>query len=188
MKKIALLMLGVTLALSSITLTGCKKGPDDPFLSFRSRATRLSGTWKLQSGTVKTTQNSISITTTYTDTKYTINNSSTDYSLSVTFVKDGTYTSKEIEGTGALQGTTDATGAWNWVGGTGDTKSKEQVIMYEKTSNYSTAGFSSKKTQDLNQGTVWTLKSLKNKTMVVTWKSTTGSNVTEEGEFTFTQE
>jgi hypothetical protein len=188
MKKFAFLFLGAALLLSSTTFTGCKKGEDDPFLSFRSRASRVAGDWKLSSGILKSTSGSVTTQRTYNDSTYTEGTTKTTFKQTFSFTKDGTFTSKTINDKGALESTTDVTGSWNWVGGTGDTKNKEQIILYTKTTNYATAGFTSKTEQDLNSGVVWTLKSLKNKTMVVTYKSTNGSKKTDEGEFTFTQE
>lgn len=40
---------------SLVALGGCKKGEEDPFLSFSSRDSRLEGTWELTSGSMTTT-------------------------------------------------------------------------------------------------------------------------------------
>ena len=45
--------LAIALIFSSLLVfTGCRKGEDDPFLSFRSRTARLTGEWKLKSGEI----------------------------------------------------------------------------------------------------------------------------------------
>ncbi|MBI5219452.1 MAG: hypothetical protein HY958_11030 [Bacteroidia bacterium] len=46
MKKSLLFALAFT-AISVTVLTSCRKGPDDPFISFRSRDARITGEWKL---------------------------------------------------------------------------------------------------------------------------------------------
>lgn len=54
------------------TVSSCKKGENDPFLSLRSRKARVTGEWKLTKGTVTETDNSRGTTnsevTTYTET------------------------------------------------------------------------------------------------------------------------
>jgi hypothetical protein len=53
MKKFFRLMLAV--AAVSVTLVSCKKGPDDPGFSFRSRTSRVSGDWAINTFTYDTT-------------------------------------------------------------------------------------------------------------------------------------
>lgn len=55
MKIIKLLLLYVILI--NTVILSCKKGEDDPFLSFRSRKARLTGEWKLDYGKEETTYN-----------------------------------------------------------------------------------------------------------------------------------
>ena len=47
MKKKQFLSIGLLLLLLAGTLTSCKKGPEDPILSLRTRKARLTGTWNL---------------------------------------------------------------------------------------------------------------------------------------------
>lgn len=53
MKKLFSLILVV--AAASVTMVSCKKGPDDPSFSFRSRTSRVSGDWTINSFTYDTT-------------------------------------------------------------------------------------------------------------------------------------
>jgi hypothetical protein len=104
MKK-NILFIALGLIIGSVTLTGCKKGENDPFLSLKSRDARITANWKL----VKVESSDVSTdpfgTDTYTDTYDGTTMSSayngTTYStfscsLSVEILKDGTYVSTEV--------------------------------------------------------------------------------------------
>lgn len=109
------------LAMASIVaFGGCKKGEEDPFLSFSSRDSRLEGTWTLSSGSMTTStlyknqatgstasnttikSNTFSLDGTNAAYKYaeTVNGDVIDeatytlpFEIEMTFAKDGTYTS-----------------------------------------------------------------------------------------------
>ncbi len=53
MKKLFSMLIAV--AVLSVTMVSCKKGPDDPSFSFRSRTSRVSGDWAINSFTYDTT-------------------------------------------------------------------------------------------------------------------------------------
>ena len=102
--KLAMLMLGTT-----ALFQGCKKGADDPFISFRSRAARVEGDWKatwtsdattVTTSTTGTSSTSSSSevndgtkTTTKTTTGNQISTITQNETLVYSFKKDGTYTS-----------------------------------------------------------------------------------------------
>jgi hypothetical protein len=113
MKK-NILFIALSLLVGSTVLTGCKKGENDPFLSFKSRDARITELWKLvkvegtenNSGTISTTSYDGNIMTntfgSFTD--------SYSYSLTIEIKKDGTYQSVEIN-----DGDTETVdGRWYW--------------------------------------------------------------------------
>src|SRR5438105_1316785 len=51
MKKVIILILFI-ITVSSALFFSCKKGPEDPSISFRSRKARVTGTWKVNTYTV----------------------------------------------------------------------------------------------------------------------------------------
>ena len=127
----------------TFTTSSCKKGENDPGISFRSRTSRLSGEWTLSTmnykntyisdnysntkvysydGTVRTETS----TTTYAGTTNT--NINTDaYSDEVTFEKDGTFSRTIKNG----KQTTTYKGNWMWVNGNDNQglKNKQTVLL-----------------------------------------------------------
>lgn len=101
------LILSVAIAIASGTITSCKKGDNDPFLSLKSRKGRLSGDWSVSnfSTTTKHTNNSGVTTTTdsefdgttltktvsYSDNTPSSTSTYTFSDYSYTFNKDNTY-------------------------------------------------------------------------------------------------
>lgn len=133
------------LAMASIVaLGGCKKGEEDPFLSFSSRDSRLEGTWTLSSGTMEVTalyknaapgstasnttiaSNTYALDGTNAEYKYeqTINDNPVDeatytlgFAIEMTFSKDGTYTSVfkgQVIGTNGTPKDKDITSTGTW--------------------------------------------------------------------------
>lgn len=124
------------------SLTGCKKGANDPFLSFRSRMTRITGEWKLQEGIVTYSSNfggtPLSETSTYTETTSVNDGVSVSYSETLTIEKDGTYAINITEnGVNYTE-----TGVWFFAGKIKDLdlKNKEAIILNGQV--YSEPGFS----------------------------------------------
>lgn len=164
-------------------LSACKKGPDDPFISLRSRKARVVGDWKMKKGsnessdqnTSNTSNNQSTSSTTYNESSYTTvshftsgtntqdNTSTGSYSLKISFKKDGTFDySEEQDGD-----TYTAKGTWNFTGGVGSKKNKEQIVLHFTSSTYS--GGSSILTGNQVDVT-FDLKELRNKKMVVTFE------------------
>lgn len=127
--KIALLVLFATVFI----LPACKKGPDDPFLSLRSRRDRLcSGKWSLSSGTkIDSYVGGITTTYTYNGTLCTESgtyfNGTYSYTETYAFSKNGTY---EYD---LNNGNISITNKGNWYFGRRnsnlDLKARESVVL-----------------------------------------------------------
>ena len=122
----------VILALIALFLfPTCKKGEDDPAISLRSRTTRLTGEWRLVSGTAAFTTTGYNDTYSFDGTNLTETITASKYYyvgkyiLNLNIEKDGTFTFKEF-----IYGVTlDASGTWNFNNGIGEDKKKEDVIF-----------------------------------------------------------
>ena len=82
MKKV-LFSLAAIVLLSTVFITGCKKGEDDPGISFRSRDARVTGSWTLSSSEVVRTDNETITTTNDVNTNKStrVNNNTTATSI-----------------------------------------------------------------------------------------------------------
>jgi hypothetical protein len=136
-----------------MTLPGClKKGEDDPAISLRTRKARLTGTWKIQSGTEEmrnfyfatSPQRINKHTTTYSSTSYTqireadkTDPSTETGSLSYEFefMKDGGFTSTMVKNNHIW---VIRSGIWNFTSGVGKHKNKDQIVIHinQRTSYY----------------------------------------------------
>ncbi len=74
------------LAITAISLDSCKKYPDGPSISFRSRAERVANTWKVES----CTRNGSDVTSSFNNINYT-----------ETYTKDGNYSYNTSVGGGS---------------------------------------------------------------------------------------
>jgi hypothetical protein len=223
MKNFGKIVLAAAVVLPAL-FTGCKKGENDPFLSIHSRKARVAGEWKVTDGKgtdVQTGTNSFGSTTTTDNWTYdgaTWTNSrtvaftptsgsgtsgttttSTSITMSYTFDKDGTWKSTEVvTATNGDMTTTNTSGTWNFTGGVGEIKNKEQIaLMTDKTEviDYDQSSQSSSTTVTESTGSesspqIITLDELKNKEMI--WKmtgttSSSGSSTSADDTFTLTQ-
>jgi hypothetical protein len=118
-----------------IFVLGCKKGPDDPFLSLRTRKARLNGSWHLESGTMtlshkSPTQTFLDENYTFTDNAYTYQEGSGwsysgSFSLDLTFDKKGEFNfTQDID-----QLHLNANGTWDFLGRIGSDKNKESINL-----------------------------------------------------------
>lgn len=82
MKK-TLLSLATIVLLSTVFMTSCKKGEDDPAISFRSRDARVTGSWTLSSSEKTNSYNTTTTNTNNvnTDKSVIVNNNSTTTSI-----------------------------------------------------------------------------------------------------------
>ena len=160
------------------SLSAClKKGKDDPLISLRTRKARIVGKWKLVSG-VKTITSfpSFKSTTEYTNKKYTQSYSgsaqidSGDVIYTIEFEKNGNvkeYRQLEYSDRHGIVGT------WNFTGGIGDKKNKEEIVLHDPRVNFPS---------DI----VYTIKELRNKKLVLARGFLHNANGFSE-EFTFEQ-
>lgn len=132
----------ILFAIVSALFTACKKGENDPAFSLRSRKSRISGEWTMESATwhkpdTMITYNGENMVFSYevggnlaTDTLQAQHN--------ITFNKDGTYEEviitdypTEYRGNGlpAYTLTKTVKGLWNFTGGNNDTKNKSQLLL-----------------------------------------------------------
>jgi hypothetical protein len=173
MKKIAKILF-VAMLLGAFT--ECKKGEDDPFISFRSRKARAAGEWTLTSGTMTSLSryntSSSSSTVTYDETVYSVQGSYTSggstssysdsgtHSYKLTLEKDGTYRLEEI-----YDGDVEISeGTWNFSGKVGDRKNKEQLLL---TRTSYIAGSTSNVYKGNETYATFDIKELRNKKMVL---------------------
>jgi hypothetical protein len=182
--KIAL----AALMLAALSFESCKKGPNDPFLSLKSRKSRVAGDWKVSAGSGTDVSGSSTTTWTYDGTTYTETqgSSSTNYTLTytMTFDKAGTFkTVMTNTFTGGSDVQTDE-GTWNFTGGVGDAKNKDRIIMMTTSSSdaltigSSTTTSTSTYTGDNAPVATWYLDELKGKEIIFTWDGTTTSGST----------
>jgi len=153
MKK--LFTLAALIMTAVIILDGCKKGPEDPFLSFKSREKRLIGQWKVTEfringeDTLETTWadlpiqatppscGTLNVTYNYThDTRFNFDkNGRYDVTTKILTTETINYSSPGTSCqnvTNTLVDTKSVTkGLWNFVGGSGSIKNKEQLVLTE---------------------------------------------------------
>lgn len=191
MKKLMKVLLFVALI---GTLSECKKGEDDPFISLRSRKNRVVGEWTLTSGTEKTSSVSGNPSTTvntdytYTQDSYirtntTMNQSgSTSVSSSgyfyykITFRSNGEYTLVKERGSSFTQ----ESGLWNFTKGIGEYKRKEQIALVPQVTSGSITN-SKEVTRTL------TLKELRNRVMTIVSEETDNESIAfQNGSFSST--
>ncbi|MBK9478404.1 MAG: hypothetical protein IPN99_06110 [Bacteroidetes bacterium] len=162
MKKFQKLVL-VVLAAAAV-LPACKKGEEDPFLSLRSRKSRVAGEWTVESREEKVTTSKVSPSVNSTSTETTtINGSTYTYNYTsgsntttingtvgtykVTFEKDGAWKSTYEYTTVFTFGTSpfttvettltkiESSGIWNFLGKVGDAKNKENLSVSTTSEN-----------------------------------------------------
>lgn len=190
--KYKLFLIGL---ISLFIFSECKKGPDDPFISLRSRKARVTGDWKMTSGKATYSGSSTGGTSTYngssaltydgsnyvSETKYTagsINYTDSDngtYMLKVSFKKDGTFEWEEIQDGDVSS----SKGTWNFTGKIGDAKNKEQIVLFM--TSESTPGNSNTTSTGNQPSMTFKIKELRNKKMVLTYEQGANNTHTEAG-------
>ncbi len=147
------------------SITGCKKGENDPALSLRTRKARISGEWKLSKGTESFTFNnggtSGSSTTTYTNATVSTDGNTSSYTETFTIEKDGTFETVIV----ADGETFTTTGNWFFAGKIKDLDLKKKEAIVLNTLTESGLGYSST-TTGLLDGGVLIIDQLKNKEIV----------------------
>lgn len=121
-----------------LLLSNCKKGEEDPRISFTSRKARVTGDWHLKTGTSSLTEinakNSYSTLLQLDGSGYTRTETPAGgpptvylgkYSMSISFKKDGNFSLTEIINGDNLM----ASGTWNFTSNVGKYKNKECIVM-----------------------------------------------------------
>lgn len=157
---IAIAIIGLT------TVSSCKKGENDPFLSLKSRKSRISGEWKLVEGTSTSTSTfggiTNSSTTTFTSTSYSESGGNTfAYTEKMTIVKDGTYEVQIMDDGDSFT----VKGVWFFSGKIKDLdlKNKEAIVMVAQ--EFSEVGYV-ETYNGLYGGDVMIIDQLKNKEVI----------------------
>lgn len=149
------------------TFAGCKKGENDPFLSFRSRDARVVGEWKVSSYAYDEASvngnNTTTVKVAYDGSNYSSTNSNANppvdkgtYAIMFEMLKDGTlkYTQTRTEGNSSA--TTVQEGNWAWM----DSRKNKSII------NLSVSG--DQINNNYIQGGTYIVDQLKNKEIVLT--------------------
>ena len=173
------------LVLASFAFEGCKKGENDPAISLLTRKARMTGDWKVSSGSGKETSGNTTTDwkhdgATYTETDISGANSN-GLVVTMSFVKDGTY---EIVTTITLPNVTGysdvitETGTWNFTGKIGEDKNKDHILLKTlseidvMTVNSNVQTTVNSYTGDSAPTTLYYLDQLKSKEVILTWNGT----------------
>ena len=193
MKKFFLLAgMAAMMATTVVTFDSCKKGAEDPAISLLSRKARLVGDWKLTKGTTTQTSQGGTVTiTTYDGTNETTGSSSSPYTMTISFAKDGTFksvtTSTQSNSFYTAVSTQTTTGTWDFNSGVGDVKAKTIVSLHPTTETNETVTTISGSSPSTNTSTTnytstsysqeFTLLELSNKELHITLNDvSTGSS------------
>ncbi len=172
-KLINFVFVGIAIAGLS-TISSCKKGENDPFLSLKSRKARITGEWKLTEGTITSSSNfggsTFTYTTTYTNTTSTSNGSTNAYSETLTIEKDGTYEVAIIDDGYP----TTISGNWFFVGKIKDIDIKKKEAIMFVAQKFSEPGYV-ETYNGLYGGEVMIMDQLKNKEVVFKGSFTSSS-------------
>jgi len=143
------------LVILPVLFPACKKGDNDPVFSLRSRQSRISSEWTMQSATWNKPDTTITYDGENIVFSYKVGDDPATDTLqmqnSITFNKDGSYEEVIItdyptdwrgNGLPTYSLTETTKGLWNFTGGNSDTKSKSQLLLRvtEVLKNASNAG------------------------------------------------
>ena len=132
----------LALVICASLFTTCKKGKDDPSISFRTRKARLTGDWTMTKGTVALSyfynpDPPYNELFSFNGSDMTLNTTETTqqpiiyvgkYFLFLSIKKDGKFSLTETI-TGTSVSTFKASGTWNFTSGVGEAKNKEGVVL-----------------------------------------------------------
>jgi len=180
--------------------TTCRKGPDDPLVSLRTRKARLAGEWRLQSGNMRVTYVDIG-NFARMNVAYKVNGGryegtetglqgsfSGTYVLSLKIEKDGTFSLHEVFDTNELN----VAGIWDFALASKNVKRKEEFfLLIEKVTKGSTNNY-----QLFNWGSTnmrYMIRELRHKKLVLTVSSRVlidpdELNIDYSGDLVFTQD
>jgi hypothetical protein len=184
MKKSFLLGIGIVALVAN--LSSCKKGENDPFLSLKSRKSRVVGEWTLSKivGTetyvdLQDATNNYTTEISYADGKETTTEKSSgtpfstvkNYTMDYSFKKDGTYTIIKTTTTNTTTSVNTLTGTWVFIGKnkTDGIKKKEGILLNETSNTTASNGISitSSSTGLSNNSSIMLFDQLKSKEIVI---------------------
>jgi len=186
--------------LLTLGLGACKKGEDDPWLTFRGRKARLTNDWKLDAGKViiKTfppTGGSYQYNIEYfSNGAYAVSSTTGHvekgvYEIDFRIYKDGRF-SKEHNETPSdrTRGTSTEEGTWHFAGGGGNTKKRELLTLYKEKSTFISQNPDLNTSINYNGGNLFEIKRLAKNELILTanQRITNGgtiSEITEEWRF-----
>lgn len=127
-----------------LTLSNCRKGENDPLISLRTRKARLTGDWLLKEGnltrTYSTSNSSATHTTTYSNSKKTVNDNGstreTSYTQRLTLRKDNSFEREIIDNNIK----TIHFGSWSFVHKNKDQKLKNKEAILLSIDSYTING------------------------------------------------
>jgi hypothetical protein len=171
-------------------ISSCKKGEDDPFISFRSRKARMEGEWKVVSAyykSIETGPGADSYSWTFDGSKVVENdnNVETTYKRYWTWKieKDGKFKS-----TDAIDGDVrEISGRWDFLGGNSDVKKKSRIMLLFEQIDFSSTGTYFISSSYIDDG--YDLIELRHDRMVwrysYTYDSGNGATISRESEMVF---
>jgi len=171
----------------SFSLTNCKKGEDDPFLSLRSRKNRICGEWTLKSGNQTQKNSNSEIVQTWDGNYRYISSDTIPYQEKWTINKNGTI---EISTTTTSTNTIEGTWSFGNKDKGRDIKNKETwLVRITKIHTYQWPGLLEiSYSGTLGQVYSYTLKELSNKTLTIITDGTStqdGITTTHSGSMTY---
>lgn len=179
-------ILFLTILVTSILFSGCRKGEDDPFFSFRSRTTRLTGDWELTKASFKTEEyetkristsyeySSGKLKVTVEDEAYGTLIGEQSYTENYSFDEDGTYSSLVTSGDDRYS----TKGNWIWIRDNEDIDLEdEEAIVMTITTDYNGNIFSGRTNLP---SAVWVFNRLSNDEIIVELDS---KSVYQNGEY-----
>lgn len=186
MKKIfAYLIIAATVVPA---FTSCKKGENDPFLSLRSRKSRVAGEWKVTSAKgsqIETGSSPYNYSWTFDGASYVETDASGSTTMprtmNYTFDKDGSYTYEDNINGSIYK----SSGTWNFMEGVGEAKKKSQLVLREE--SYTSPNSSSNHEGSTAYDISYEIDELRNNKMVlkvkVTYSFNGGNSGTVEEEY-----
>lgn len=188
-KLLVILLLGIFVI---PTFNSCKKGENDPSISFKSRKARLVGEWSLKEGALTQVSSGATANIIFNGSSATITstsiNTSFPYTYDISIKKDGTFESTQLSD-GDL--TVDE-GQWYFMSGNKDKdlKNKECVAFVVTKESYTPAGgsLSVASYSSVTPDFVWQLDELKSKEIIVIYNSSSTESTTNSNTGTMTYE
>ena len=167
----------------SLGMNSCKKGENDPFLSLKSRKSRMAGEWditkmtRIESGlwtgvpytNTYVIENGVS-SSTFTAGGYSTSSTGTVSNYSFNILKDGSFSNTMTYDSGNGEVTEEEEGSWMFIGKNKneDLKNKEAIIFTTNSSVTTSAGSTTTNTSTgLTSGSIMIIDQLKSKEIII---------------------